>query len=106
MYPANRFFGETKADVKKEDCATILYSGGTTGKSKGIILTNLNFNAVAKQCTVACGFVKPKDSLLAILPIFHGFGLGICVHTVFMNGATSILIPQFNARKFDELLKK
>lgn len=105
MY-ANRFFGETKADVKKEDCATILYSGGTTGKSKGIILTNLNFNAVAKQCTVACGFVKPKDSLLAILPIFHGFGLGICVHTVFMNGATSILIPQFNARKFDELLKK
>ena len=103
---ANRFFGETKREVNKDDCAAILYSGGTTGKPKGIILTNLNFNAVAKQCTVACGFVKPKDTLLAILPIFHGFGLGICVHTVLMNGATSILIPQFNAKTFDDLLKK
>lgn len=103
---ANRFFGETKRDVSKDDCATILYSGGTTGKPKGIILTNLNFNAVAKQCTVACGFVKPKDTLLAILPIFHGFGLGICIHTVLMNGATPILIPQFSAKTFDDLLKK
>lgn len=102
----DNYLGNTKVEVNKEDCAAILYSGGTTGKPKGIILTNLNFNAVAKQCTVACGFVKPKDSLLAILPIFHGFGLGICIHTVFMNGATSILIPQFNAKKFDDLLKK
>ena len=102
----NSYQGDTKVNVKKEDCAAILYSGGTTGKPKGIILSNLNFNAVAKQCTVACGFLKPKDSLLAILPIFHGFGLGICIHTVLINGATSILIPQFNAKKFDELLKK
>ena len=103
---ANKYFGNTKANAKKDDCAAILYSGGTTGKPKGIILTNLNFNAVAKQCTVACGFLKPQDTLLAILPIFHGFGLGICIHTVLTNGATSILIPQFNARKFDELLNK
>lgn len=103
---ANQYNKNTKANVTKDDCAAILYSGGTTGKPKGIILSNLNLNAVAKQCTVACGFLRPSDTLLAILPIFHAFGLGICIHTVLINGATSILIPQFNAKKFDELLRK
>lgn len=85
--------------------ATILYSGGTTGKPKGIVLSNLNFNALALSSLT---FVKigVEDKILAIMPIFHGFGLGVCVHTCMSVGAQSILIPRFDNKKFHKLLKK
>ena len=85
--------------------ATILYSGGTTGKPKGIVLSNLNFNALALSSLT---FVKigVGDKILAIMPIFHGFGLGVCVHTCMSVGAQSILIPRFDNKKFHKLLKK
>lgn len=86
--------------------AAILYSGGTTGYPKGIELTNLNFNAVAMQSFVACECLKPKDTVLAIMPVFHGFGLGICIHTVQYFGGTSILLPQFSTSGFHKLIKK
>lgn len=88
------------------DTAAILYSGGTTGYPKGIELTNLNFNALAMQSFEACHCLKEKDRVLAIMPVFHGFGLGICIHTVQYFGGTSILLPQFSAKTFDRLLKK
>ncbi len=94
------------ANLKGDDVAVILYSGGTTGKPKGIVLSNLNFNALAAQGIVACGGLVPGDSILAIMPIFHGFGLGICIHTVMYLGGVVILQPQFSAKKFDKLLKK
>ena len=73
--------------TKGKDVAAILYSGGTTGKPKGIILTNINFNALAEQGIVMCGGgLKAGDSVLAIMPVFHGFGLGICIHTVMYLG--------------------
>ena len=40
------------------------------------------------------------------MPVFHGFGLGICVHTVLYLGATAVILPQFNAAEFDRLLTK
>ena len=86
--------------------AAILYSGGTTGKPKGIVLSNLNFNSVALQGFEACATLKEGDSILAIMPVFHGFGLGICIHTVQCFGGTSILLPQFSVRTFDKLLSK
>lgn len=93
--------------TKGKDVAAILYSGGTTGKPKGIILTNINFNALAEQGIVMCGGgLKAGDSVLAIMPVFHGFGLGICIHTVMYFGGISILQPQFNIKTFDKLLKK
>ena len=69
------------ADMKSTDLALILHSGGTTGKPKGIMISNYNFNAIAQQSGVNVIDVRPKDKILTILPIFHGFGLGICVHT-------------------------
>ena len=48
----------------------------------------------------------PGDSLLAILPIFHGFGLGVCIHSALGFGLTTILVPQFNPKEFGKLLHK
>ncbi|MBR6504276.1 MAG: AMP-binding protein [Clostridia bacterium] len=95
-----------KSDFKGNNVAAILYSGGTTGYPKGIELTNLNFNALAIQSFEACQCLKEKDKVLSIMPVFHGFGLGICIHTVQYFGGTSILLPQFSAKTFDKLLKK
>lgn len=88
------------------DVAAILYSGGTTGYPKGIELTNLNFNSLAGQSVEACACLKEKDKVLAIMPVFHGFGLGICIHTVQYFGGTSILVPKFSAKTFGRLIKK
>ena len=95
-----------KSRFKGSNVAAILYSGGTTGYPKGIELTNLNFNALAMQSFEACACLREKDKVLSIMPVFHGFGLGICIHTVQYFGGTSILLPQFSAKTFDKLLKK
>ena len=91
----------------KDDEAVILYSGGTTGSPKGIVLTNLCFNALVMQLQLAVADVaKPSDSVLAVLPIFHGFGLAVSIHTPLYIGAKVILVPDFSPRKFGSLIKK
>ena len=94
------------AKVSGRDVAAILYSGGTTGEPKGILLTNNAVNAIAIQAMEFLGDIDENDSLLAILPIFHGFGLGVCIHLVLSMGACSILIPQFKVENFHRLLNK
>ena len=86
------------------DEAVILYSGGTTGEPKGTVLTNMNFNALAMQCHIMCDPAKAGDSILSILPIFHGFGLGVSIHTPLYIGMKVILVPDFSPKKFGNLL--
>ena len=89
------------------DCASILYSGGTTGTTKGIMLSNLNFNACGLQTIAASGFAPINGmKMLSVMPVFHGFGLGIGIHTALIGGATCILVPQFNVKTYTELLIK
>lgn len=98
---------KTVADTGKgSDTAAILYSGGTTGKPKGIVLTNLNFNALAIQSIDGCGVLSQGDRVLSVMPIFHGFGLGVCIHTVLSLGGTAMILPKFRAGKFNELVVK
>lgn len=94
--------------VKREgaDPAVILYSGGTTGTTKGIVLTNKNFNALGQQVIAANPMFRPGDRMLAAMPLFHGFGLGVCVHTMLSQGGRCILIPRFTPQTYAELLKK
>ena len=89
-----------------EDCAVILYSGGTTGKPKGIMLSNLNFNALALQSIDGCGCLEVGDKVLSVMPVFHGFGLGVCIHTVLNFGGMAIILPKFKANEFHKLLFK
>lgn len=90
-----------------EGCA-ILYSGGTTGTTKGILLSNLNFNALAMQTIAASGYYPNISDMkmLSVMPLFHGFGLGIGIHTPLIGGATCILVPQFNVKIYADLLMK
>ena len=91
----------------KTRTAVILYSGGTSGIPKGICLTDLNFNATALQATEAIGVTFTKGlSCLSCMPMFHGFGLGINIHTVLINGAKCILMPTFNNKTYGVALAK
>lgn len=89
-----------------EDPAAILYSGGTTGGTKGILLTNLNFNALAAQIVATNQMFRPGDKMLAAMPIFHGFGLGVCIHSMLANGGRCILVPRFTAQSYAKLITK
>ncbi len=93
--------------VKKtgKDLAVILFSGGTTGVTKGIKLTNLNFNALAKQTGIMCNKRIQGNTMLAAMPMFHGFGLGVCVHTMMFWGGRSVLVPQVSVKGYSKLLK-
>ena len=90
---------------KGGDLAVILFSGGTTGVTKGIKLTNLNFNALAKQTGTMCNKPITGKTMLAAMPMFHGFGLGVCVHTLMFWGGRSVLVPQVTVKGYSKLLK-
>jgi long-chain acyl-CoA synthetase len=100
------YTGEVHHEIHANDTAAILYSGGTTGTTKGILLSNLNFNALGLQTGAAGNCLTPGHKMLSIMPIFHGFGLGVCIHTVLIHGATCILVPQFTVDSYAALLKK
>ncbi len=89
-----------------DDPAVILYSGGTTGTTKGIVLTNSNFNALGEQVIAANPMFRPGDKMLSAMPIFHGFGLGVCIHTMLSNGGRCILVPRFTPKSYGKLLVK
>jgi len=88
------------------DPAVMLYSGGTTGTTKGIVLSNGNFNALAKQIVATNPMYRVGDKMLAAMPTFHGFGLGVCIHSMLANGGRCILIPRFTAKSYAKQILK
>ena len=89
-----------------DDPAAILYSGGTTGTTKGILLTNLNFNALSAQIIATNPMFRPGDKMLSAMPLFHGFGLGVCIHSMLAQGGRCILVPRFTAESYSKLIVK
>ena len=102
---ASNFIGEYYERKGKNDLAVILYSGGTTGTPKGIMLSNLNINALALEAHEMIEQTIPGNSVLCVLPIFHGFGLAVSIHTPLLCGMKCILLPKFNAKKFGDIIK-
>ncbi|UBM61644.1 AMP-binding protein [Candidatus Sulfidibacterium hydrothermale] len=93
------------ANMESDALAVILFSGGTTGVPKGVMLTNKNI--VSEGMMVAAwGKLDESDTILAILPIFHGFGLSVCVNAALLAGAKTVLIPKFTVKDVARLIKK
>ena len=101
-----KYKGDYASHKGANDVAVILFSGGTTGVTKGIELTNLNFNALALQTVAMCNKEVKHKKMLAAMPMFHGFGLGVCVHTMMVAGGQSVLVPRFNVKDYAALIKK
>ncbi len=102
---AHAYAAVPEGGTTTHDPAAILFSGGTTGLPKGIVLSNRNFIAEGMQAA-AWGGMGEGHSILAILPIFHGFGLGVCVNAAFMAGGKSILVPMFSPEIVAKLLRE
>lgn len=105
MFQALKYTEDPHVHMDPEAPAVILYSGGTTGKPKGVVLTSMNFNAQALGAKyLVSELLKPKYSMLCFLPNFHAFGLGVCMHIPLYCGMRMVLIPQFNARKLKKYI--
>ena len=81
----------------KDDLAAILYTSGTTGRSKGAMLTHGNLASNALALHRAWGF-KPGDVLIHMLPLFHVHGLFVACHCVLANGSAMRFHAKFDAR--------
>ena len=84
----------------------IEHTGGTTGNPKGVLLSNENINSVAIQSVLTGIDMKREHNWLDIMPTFIAYGVGMGLHLPLTIGMETILVPQFDAEKFDELLIK
>lgn len=105
---ANSLFyqGNYHEERNATDPAVIMYSGGTTGAPKPVLLSNLNINAESLCDATVIRQVTPGATVLSILPLFHCFGLGVCIHTPLCKGMGCILIPAFSHKQFADIIKK
>ncbi len=105
---ANSYFyqGNYHEERGGSDPAVIMYSGGTTGAPKAVLLSNLNINAESICDGTMIRQVVPGATVLSILPLFHCFGLGVCIHTPLCRGMGCILIPAFSHKQFAEIIRK
>lgn len=88
-----------------DDLAAILYTSGTTGRSKGAMLSHRNLASNAEVLHRYWGF-RPGDVLLHMLPIFHVHGLFVATHCILMNGSPMFFEPRFDAGRALELLPR
>ncbi len=102
--------GSKKSSVDYHDgsqIAVYLHGGGTTGKSKTIMLSSNNLNNLSEKLNTLDIPHKAGDEYsLMVLPIFHAFGLGIAMHFPLTHGFTSIPMPQFDPQTANKYLKK
>lgn len=90
---------------RDDDLAAILYTSGTTGRSKGAQLSHANLYSNAYDLTQAWGW-QQQDVLLHALPIFHVHGLFIASHCVLLNGGAMVWLPKFDAQQVQDWLPK
>jgi long-chain acyl-CoA synthetase len=101
-----RFPKVEKADVSQEDPAIFLYTGGTTGVSKGAVLThrNLVYNVVQTACWLRTG--KDEEVFLCALPFFHSYGMTTALHLSILCRGTMVLLPRFDLKEVMKRIRK
>jgi len=90
-----------------EEPAILMYTGGTTGVSKGVMLTHFNLTANISQ--IKEFLQRPEDghdTVLVVLPMFHSYGLTAALNFALACGSTCILVPKFDAREILKLIQK
>ncbi len=89
------------------DIALLQYTGGTTGVPKGAILTHRNLVANAAQSVAWVPMLTPgKETFYAVLPMFHAYGLTLCLTTAMMMRATVVLFPKFDPDMVIEAMRR
>jgi acyl-CoA synthetase (AMP-forming)/AMP-acid ligase II len=83
----------------REDLIALPYSSGTTGLSKGVMLTHYNLVANLRQMEGLCYFYE-TDTLICVLPLFHIYGLVVVLNMGLYSGATVVLMPRFELESF------
>jgi 4-coumarate--CoA ligase len=102
LIKSNRDCDLPEKTVKQSDTAALLYSSGTTGKSKGVILTHKNFIAMSMMVTADQDrYGEPKNVYLCFLPMFHVFGLSAITYSQLRRGNTVVSMGKF---EFEKLL--
>lgn len=89
----------------REDLVVLPYSSGTTGLPKGVMLTHRNLVANVLQAACALG-VAPHDTMLAVLPFFHIYGMVVIMNMGLHVGATLVTMPRFDLEQFLETLQR
>jgi acyl-CoA synthetase (AMP-forming)/AMP-acid ligase II len=92
--------------VPREDLVALPYSSGTTGLSKGVMLTHHNLVANLLQTAGALPEVGEDDTIIAVLPFFHIYGLIVVLNLGLYHGATIVTVPRFELEPFLETLVK
>lgn len=82
----------------QEDVAVVVYTGGTTGLPKGVMLTHRNLVANAMQNSVWFGW-NHQDAVIGVLPFYHSWGGCTCLNSPIYSGARVIIMPRFDAEE-------
>jgi long-chain acyl-CoA synthetase len=93
----------TPVDVRPEDTAVLMYTGGTTGVSKGAELTHRNILVNAYQVIKWMNAVEGQESMLTALPLFHSYGMTCCMNPGALQAGTALLVP--DPRDIKDILK-
>jgi long-chain acyl-CoA synthetase len=91
--------------IEPEEMAVLIYSGGTTGIAKGIMLSHFSMVANAHQI-IAWGHLTDEQGVLAVLPLFHGFGMSVTMNAAVLAGGEIFLVPRFNPKQIAKAIHK
>lgn len=89
----------------KEDLAALMYTSGTTGLPKGTMLTHYNMVANVIQGGMVYE-LSEFDIALTVLPLYHIYGLNVCMNQAIWLGASQVVSPRFEVKEYAELLEK
>jgi len=92
---------------RPQDVALLQYTGGTTGTPKGAVLTHRNLRANAAQGRAWMpGLKDGEETVYAVLPLFHAYGLTLCLTYSMSVGATLVLLPRFDLDQMIEAIRR
>ncbi|MFW9987402.1 MAG: class I adenylate-forming enzyme family protein [Candidatus Odinarchaeota archaeon] len=107
----SKIMSETKPDPPKyefnvkEDLAALVYTSGTTGLPKGTMLTH--YNMVSNIVQVSPTYeLSDFDVAMTVLPLYHIYGLNVCMNQAILLGAAQVVSPRFHIDEFCELIDK